>query len=201
MREAVATSVDMRIKTLSRIVEGIEKKTQWGIRRFESRTDHKAQMKADLDGESIELYTEREAIGLFGMPQNTIIQGNITLNEGLNEFFTILCSSGGTKFDNTNSYLGVGDSTIESNATQTGLQASTNKFYKEMDATYPTYGTSQKATWKSTFETTEANFDWNEFTLANGNSDSDINFNRRVAQQGTKQSDQIWELTQEIGVS
>jgi len=186
---------------LSRGVEVIERQTRWGIRRFESKSDYQAQIKADLDGETIELYTEKEALSLFGVPQNTIINGNITLNEGINAIFTILCSSGGTKFDSANAYLGVGDSTTESDATQTGLQATTNKLYKAMDATYPTYGTSQKATWKSTFDVTEANFDWNEFTLANGNSDSAINLNRRVAAQGTKQSDQIWELTQEMSMS
>lgn len=200
MREIITANFDTRVKTIAKTIENIERKTRWEIRRFESKSDHKTQLKADAEKEKIELYTEKEAIQLFGAPQHTFIQGNITLNEGINEIFTILCSSGGTKFDSVNAYLGVGDSTTASDVTQTGLQATTNKFYKAMDATYPIYGTSQKATWRSTFGTTEANFDWNEFTLANGNSDSAINLNRKVVQQGTKQNDQIWELTQEMSM-
>lgn len=123
---------------------------------------------------------------------------NVLLNEGINEMWTILCSSGGTKFDNTNAYLGVGDSNAAESASQTGLQAATNKLYKAMDTGFPTYGTSQKATWRSTFAGNEANFAWNEFTVANGNSDAAKNLNRKVSAQGTKISGQVWELTLEI---
>ena len=42
-----------------------------------------------------------------------------------------------TAFDNANSRLGVGDSTTAEAATQTDLQASTNKLRKVVDATYP----------------------------------------------------------------
>lgn len=126
---------------------------------------------------------------------------NVLLNEGINELFTILCSSGGTKFDNGNAYLAVGDSNTAASAAQTGLQASTNKLYKAMDASYPTYGTSQKATWKSTFGGSDANFAWEEFTVANGSSDSAKNLNRKTSSQGTKVSGQTWELTLEITLS
>jgi len=202
LQENVATSVDMRIKNLSTIFERIEKNTNWGIRRFENKKDYKAQLKADVDGEILKPYTEREELDLFGIPQMTIFNGNLTLNEGINEMFTIFASaSSGTKFDNTNAYLGVGDSNTAEAASQTGLQASTNKAYVAMDVSYPTYGTSQQAVWKSTFGLSTANFAWNEFTLANGNSDSSVNFNRKVSSQGTKQADQIWELTQTASMS
>jgi len=128
------------------------------------------------------------------------IKGNVLLNEGINELWTILCSSGGTKFDNSNAYLGVGDGTTAESASQTGLQGS-NKYYKAVDSGYPTYGTDQKATWKATFGSTEANFSWQEFTVANGSSDSAVNLNRKVSDQGTKASGQVWELTLEIQLS
>jgi hypothetical protein len=67
-----------------------------------------------------------------------------------------------------------------------------------MDGGYPTYGTNQKATWKSTFTALVGNFDWREFTVANGNSDAAKNLNRKVSSQGTKASGQVWELTLEI---
>jgi len=123
---------------------------------------------------------------------------NLLLNEGINEIWTILCSAGGTKFDNTNAYLGVGDSNTAAAATQTALQAAVNKLYKGMESGFPTYGTDQKAVWKSSFASAEANFAWEEFTVANGNSDASINLNRKVESKGTKLSGTVWDLTLEI---
>lgn len=130
------------------------------------------------------------------------IDGNMLLNEGINELFTILCSaSSGTKFSNANAYIGVGDSSTAEAASQTGLQATTNKLYKAMDTGYPTYGTNQQAIWRATFTGSEANFAWNELTVANGNSDSSVNLNRRVSAQGTKASGQTWQVTLTITLS
>lgn len=173
------------------LIEKMFEKTAWRIGRWASEADKKTGR----------IYSKEEAMKLFGCPQFTEIEGNLLLNEGINELWTILCSATGTKFDNTNAYLGVGDSSAAENATQTGLQAATNKLYKAMEASYPTYGTSQKATWKSSFGSAEANFAWNEFTVANGNSDASKNLNRKVSSQGTKTSGQTWELTLEITLS
>ena len=129
-----------------------------------------------------------------------LFTGNVMLNEGINELWTLVCSSSGTLFDNSNAYLGVGDGTTAEDATQTGL-VGTNKLYKAMDASYPTYGTSQKATWRATFEGSDANFDWQEFTVANGSDDSAKNLNRKVSDQGTKTSGQQWQLSLEITLS
>lgn len=128
-------------------------------------------------------------------------EGNLLLNEGINELLTLACGTGATKFDATNAYLGVGDSNSAAAATQTGLQAATNKLYKAMDSSYPTYGSSQKITFKATFGSSDANFAWEEFSVANGNSDTAKNLNRKVSSQGTKSSGQIWELTLEITLS
>lgn len=127
--------------------------------------------------------------------------GNLLLNEGINELLTLACGTGATKFDNANAYIGVGDSNTAAAASQTGLQASTNKTYKAMDTSYPTYGTNQKVTFKSTFGSSDANHAWEEFTVANGNSDSAKNLNRKVSRQGTKSAGQTWELTLEITLS
>jgi len=126
---------------------------------------------------------------------------NLLLNEGINELWTILCSAGGTKFDNTNAYIGVGDSSTAAAAAQTGLQAVTNKLYKGMEAGFPTYGTDQKAVWKSSFGSAEANFAWEEYTVANGSSDTADNLNRKVESKGTKSSGDTWDLTLEITLS
>ena len=126
---------------------------------------------------------------------------NLLLNEGINELWTLVCSASGTKFDNTNAYIGVGDSNTAADAAQTGLQAATNKLYKAMDGGYPTYGSSQKATWKSTFGSADANWTWNEITVANGNSDAAKNLNRKVQSMGTKASGTTWVATLEITLS
>lgn len=129
------------------------------------------------------------------------IEGNLLLNEGINELWSLVCGTGGVKFDNTNAYIGVGDSSTAAAATQTGLQASTNKLYKGMEASYPTYGTDQKATWRAQFGASEANFAWEEITVANGNSDASDNLNRKVQSMGTKASPAVWTVDLEITLS
>lgn len=198
---APVTTVDTRIRNVVKEEEKVNWKPMWGIRRFETKSDLIAQRKADEDKEALDLYTEREAIDLFGMPQRTTFKHNLLLNEGINELFTLICSSSGTKFDASNAYIGVGDSSTAEDASHTALQASTNKLYVAMDGTYPTYGTAQKATWRSTYTSANGNFAWNEFTVANGNSDSAKNLNRKVSSQGTKQSGQTWEISLEITMS
>ena len=125
---------------------------------------------------------------------------NVLLNEGIALMWDLIIAAGGTAFDNTNAYLGVGDSNTAEDATQTGLQATTNKVYVAMEATYPSRS-SQTVTWRSVFGSAVANFDWNEFTVANGNSDSATNMNRKVDAQGTKASGQTWTLDLAITLS
>lgn len=129
-----------------------------------------------------------------------VFEGNVMLNEGINELWTILCSAGGTKFDNANARLGVGDSATGEDATHTGLQAASNKAWKAMNGGYPTYGTSQKAVWQSDFGESEGNFAWNEFTVVNAADDTGDNLNRKVVGKGTK-SGGTWTLTLEITLS
>ena len=167
------------IKDKGNVADSFTEKAMWYIKKFANEADY-------IAGKHYEI---------------TPVFGNGLLNEGINELLTLACSSSGTKFDTTNAYLGVGDSATAFDAAQTGLQAVTNKTYKAMDSGYPTYGTDQKVTFKSTFTGSDANFDWNEFTVANGNSDSSKNLNRKVSAEGTKASGQIWELTLEISVA
>lgn len=128
-----------------------------------------------------------------------MIENNDLLNEGINELWTLVCSSSGTKFDNGNAYLGVGTSSAAFDPTQTDLQGT--KTYVAMDGSYPTYGTSQKAVWKSTFTALVGNHAWEEFTVCNGSSGTGKNLNRKLSSQGTKVSGQVWELTLEITLS
>lgn len=126
---------------------------------------------------------------------------NLLLNEGINELWTLVGGTGATKFDNTNAYIGVGDDNTAASAAQTGLIASTNKAYVGMDVSYPTYGTSQKITFRSTFDGSTGNFSWQEFTVCNTNSNTGKNLNRLVSNQGTKTAGQIWQVTVDITLS
>ena len=128
-------------------------------------------------------------------------RGNLLLNEGINDIWNKVAGVAGTAFDNGNAYLGVGDSNTAAAASQTGLQAASNKLYKAMDEGYPTYGTSQQIVFRATFGSGDANWAWEEFTVANGNSDSDVNLNRKVQSQGTKEEGQTWVLTLTITLS
>lgn len=123
---------------------------------------------------------------------------NMLLNGGINNFTTVLCSAGGTKYDNANSLIGVGDSSTVEVATQTNLQAVTNKLFKAMDVGFPTFGTNQKAVWQSTFTGAEANWNWNEFCITNGADGVGTLLNRKVSSQGTKAIGQVWVVSIEI---
>lgn len=210
------------------LLEKIEYKSRWIIRRF----------KSERDWEDGKVYHPCASLEMFSMPQFTVIQGgllgamenfrlitgklfkvspkelykhfvhlfkgNLLLNEGINELWTILGSAAsGTKFDNTNAYIGVGDDETAADPAQTGLNPTVpgNKAYVAMDGAFPTYGTSQKCTWRSTFTSLVGNYDWREFTVANGGSDAAVNLNRKVSSQGTKASGQTWEVALDITLS
>lgn len=128
------------------------------------------------------------------------VVGNLLLNEGINALWTLVAGGSETAYNNANAELGVGDSSAAEAATQTDLQAATNKLFKAMDASYPTYGTSQKITFRATFTGSEANFAWNEFSVRNGNA-ANKNLNRKVSSQGTKTSGQTWQVTLDITLS
>lgn len=97
-----------------------------------------------------------------------------------------------TFFNNTNTYLAVGDSTTVFSASQPDLQG-TNKIRKPMDATYP-IRTDNSLTFKATFETTDANFAWNEWGIFNA-STGGVMLNRKVENLGTKTSAATWVFT------
>lgn len=103
-----------------------------------------------------------------------------------------------TKYNNANAHLAVGDSTTAEAAGQTDLQASTNKLRKAMDSTYP-----QRAgnvlTFRATFGTSDANFAWNEWAIANASSSGQI-LNRKVQNVGTKGSSSTWQATATITI-
>ncbi len=127
-------------------------------------------------------------------------EGNCLLNTGIDEIWDLVTGavSGASHiFDNAAAQIGVGDSNTAADATQTDLQAATNKTYKGMESGYPT-STSQKATFKASFGPSEANYAWEEWVVKQ--STSSICLNRKVESLGTK-STGTWTLEVEISLS
>jgi hypothetical protein len=119
---------------------------------------------------------------------------NLALNEGLGEIIDLICGLGSpTKWDNSHAYIGVGDSDTAVSATQTGLQAATNKTFKPMDTGYP-QRTGQTAEWRATFGSNDANYAWKEYTVVNASTDDGKNLNRKVQDKGTKELGETWTL-------
>ena len=171
------------------IAEKFNYKTLWTIRRFADDAAFAADTPTPvLDAEGNEL------------PAVSEIEGNLLLNEGIQLLEDLLIGAGGTAYNNANSYLGVGDSSTAESASQTGLQAASNKTYKAMQASYP-QRSSQTVTWRSVFASGDANYAWNEFTIVNASSDTGTNLNRKVSAQGTKASGQTWTLDVTVTIS
>ncbi len=122
---------------------------------------------------------------------------NVLLNEGITALQNLLVGNAETAFSNANAYIGVGDDNTAEAASQTGLLAATNILYRGMESGYPQIS-GQTTTWRAVFAGNDANFAWNEFTVANGNSNAAANLNRRVSAQGTKTSGQTWTVDVQI---
>lgn len=139
-------------------------------------------------------FADNEAFTRCEHFEKNVIEGNLLLNEGITEFLNLLVGGSATAFSNSNAKLGVGDSTAAAAATQTALQATTNKLYKAMESGYPAV-TNQSVNFRSVFGASEANFAWEEFSVMNGTDETTAkNLNRKVSSQGTKASGQTWQL-------
>jgi len=181
---------------VEKTMDKVSWKAKWRIDKF--RDPENKTSKALQAGMSM-----TEALRLFGDSHigKEEWENNVALNEGLGELIDIICGLGTpTKWDNSNARLGVGDSNAAESASQTGLQASTNKTYKTMDTSYPTR-TNQTAEWRATFGSGDANYAWEEYTVVNAASDTGKNLNRKISSKGTKASGETWTLSLQITFS
>ena len=138
-----------------------------------------------------------------GLPPDEVVEkkDNLLLNEGITVLLNLLIGESATAFNNSNAYIGVGTSTTAAAADQTGLQATgSDEDYQGMESSYPQVS-GQTVTFRSIWASGEGNLAWNEWTIANGSSDSATNLNRKVAALGTKASGSEWTLTVAITVS
>lgn len=149
----------------------------------------------------------------IGDPEEVVdIPGNLLVNEGIQRLLDLAIAAisnqtAANAWGNTNSYLGVGDSSTAEAATQTELQAATNRFYKGMNATFPSRS-NQTVTWQADFTTSEANFVWAEWSVSAGATTASgagfttgtTNLNRKVQSLGTKSSG-TWTLSGQLTIS
>jgi len=126
---------------------------------------------------------------------------NILLREGVQAIWQLVAGVAGvTPFNASNAHIGVGDGTAAPSRDQTGLQG-INKYYKIVDSSpiieedTGVSPSTYRIVFTATFGGDEANFAWNEATVANGGSDTAVNLNRFVGALGTKQSGQTWVAT------
>lgn len=106
------------------------------------------------------------------------IDGNLMLTTGVTLLWTILTGGAGTKFDNANAHIGVGDSNTAVAEGQTTLLGS-NKTYVGMDSTYPQVD-NRTIVARATFPPGTGTHDWLEFALTNGDSGASVHLNRKV---------------------
>jgi hypothetical protein len=149
--------------------------------------------------EDIEEYRDREEeFHILCSPYEVIEgEGNCLLNTGIDEMWDLITGASSDYFNNANAQIGVGDSSTAADPSQTDLQAATNKTYKGMESGYPT-STNQKATFKSSFGDSDANYAWNEWVVKQAS--SSICLNRKVESLGTKSSG-TWTLEVDITLS
>jgi hypothetical protein len=167
-------------------------KTRWLITRYPSQ-------------EAFERREPSEVPDLKGpvgstLPAHSIIEGNVLLNAGITAALSIITGGANAKFDAGNARIGVGDSSLAANATQTGLNAATNKAWANQANGYPAVA-NQTATWQAAFDANTANFGWQEFTIVNAANDTGDNLNRVANNQGTKVAGQVWTVSVAITLS
>jgi hypothetical protein len=118
---------------------------------------------------------------------------------GRNFIATAIMNSGPpTFYDNSNAYLGVGNSNTAFAVGQTDLQGGSDD-RKGMEATYPQIATNV-LTLKSSFNDDNSQFAWEEWGVFN-NSTGGTMLSRLVESLGTKGAGQTWDLTVDITVN
>lgn len=119
-------------------------------------------------------------------------------NAGRNEFAAAIIGAAAIAFNNANAYIGAGNSSGAFAASQTDLQGGSTQ-RKGMDSTYP-QRVANVLTFRATFSTSEANFQWLEWGVFNGTSATGAMLNRAIESLGLKTSAQSWQITSTLTV-
>jgi len=124
-------------------------------------------------------------------------EGNLMLVTGMSAIWNLVTGGSSSHYDNTNTYIGVGDSNTAADENQTDLLGS-NKTYKQCYTGFP-YATGKSLIIFAVFEGSEANHAWNEIVAKNNA--TGVCLNRAVQSFGTKTSGEIWPMQIEIKLS
>jgi hypothetical protein len=139
--------------------------------------------------------------------------GNLLMYGGVSCLWQFLLGNGTgtagqtlTYFNNANAAVGVGDSSTAAAATQTDLQASSNKLRVAMNSSYPsqTDGVTSPAatiTFQSSFGSTQANYAWNEVSIFNSPTASTGRMLNRLVQSFGTKSGGTWSMTVTVTIS
>lgn len=140
-------------------------------------------------------------------PSETItVMGNVLTYVGISSIFETLVGRPTGNVFGADAAIGVGDSALDSDPSQTDLQGGLLA-RKAMDTGYPqhTDGVGPAAAiiiFRATFGTTDANFEWNEWGIFSTSLVGQGRMlNRRVYPAGTKTSRGIWVVTASVVLS
>jgi len=134
------------------------------------------------------------------------IPGNLLMYGGASLIWQCLIGNGTstagqalTYANASNAYLGVGDSATAAAASQSDLQAATNKLRRGMNATFPAHtdglaSGNASIQFQATYGSADANFAWAEWGLFTASSGGRM-LNRKVEALGTKSAGNVWVLT------
>jgi hypothetical protein len=188
------------------VTDALQWHCDWRLEKFEVPDDLSA-----LPGEEqVRLLREAgvEPFEVLEQVGNLLTYGGIScLWQGLIGNITGTAGQALTRFDNANAAIGVGDSTTAAAATQTDLQAATNKVRQAMDATYPQHTDATTAgaasiVFRATFGTGAATWAWQEWGVFNSpTAATGRMLNRKVESLGTKTSSASWQLTVTLSLS
>ncbi len=174
-------------------------RVKWQVHKFVG--DYPSMTSQEIMAAGVKLYAVNE------------YEGNCLLNDGINNILTLALIGGSyTPLNTTDGCIGVGDSTTAAVASQTGLQAATNKQWVIVTATTGT-GSSQQLVLQASFGSSYANFAWNEICAGSTTTPASLPstgatppatahvLNRLVQSMGTKASGTTWTVTLTITFS
>lgn len=164
-------------------------------------------LKKFYDAENLEDTLDQEPDEVHLHSGNLLAYGGAScLWEALTGNCTATAGQALTYFNNAQAAIGVGDSTTAAAATQTDLQASSNKVRSGMVATYPTHtdattSVAAPITFQSSFGSGVANFSWQECGIFNSASAGTGRMLNRLVQSFGVKSGGTWTLTVTVTLS
>lgn len=199
MNDGIAMNEQSRIGAALAQHEPIQWRATWSIHKFDDPTG--AIGEALKSGADLARFAD-------ALTEVVTREGNLLMYGGASCLWECLIGNGTatasqtlTYFDNSNAAVGVGDSSTAAAATQTDLQAASNKDRNAMDSTYPqhtdaTTSGAASIVFRSSFGTSEANFAWAEWGVFNSpTAATGRMLNRKVESLGTKASGSTWTFT------